>query len=118
MGREIAELGKDGILDISLNGRLNAQEHSFGILDSSVVNTGGGSGQDIGVRNGMVVGEDVSSYYIIFLCLVEHLSTLVFAHGWWTKDGEKISKSLGNAIDPVKLVETVSNIAFHPRFRE
>jgi 3-hydroxybutyryl-CoA dehydrogenase len=28
----------------------------------------------------------------------------IFAHGWWTKDGEKISKSLGNVIDPVELV--------------
>jgi len=28
----------------------------------------------------------------------------VFAHGWWTKDGEKISKSLGNVIDPFDLV--------------
>ncbi len=30
----------------------------------------------------------------------------VFAHGWWTNEGQKISKSLGNVIDPVALVET------------
>ena len=30
----------------------------------------------------------------------------VFAHGWWTNEGQKISKSLGNAIDPLALVET------------
>jgi methionyl-tRNA synthetase len=30
----------------------------------------------------------------------------VFAHGWWTNEGQKISKSLGNVIDPIKLVET------------
>jgi len=30
----------------------------------------------------------------------------VFAHGWWTVEGEKMSKSLGNAIDPGHLVET------------
>src|SRR5215475_3326879 len=29
----------------------------------------------------------------------------VFAHGWWTNEGQKISKSLGNVIDPLKLVE-------------
>jgi methionyl-tRNA synthetase len=29
----------------------------------------------------------------------------VFAHGWWTIEGQKMSKSLGNAIDPVKLGE-------------
>ena len=30
----------------------------------------------------------------------------VFAHGWWTNEGQKISKSLGNVIDPIELVET------------
>ena len=29
----------------------------------------------------------------------------VFAHGWWTVDGQKMSKSLGNVIDPKKMVE-------------
>jgi len=29
-----------------------------------------------------------------------------FAHGWWTNEGEKISKSLGNVIDPLELIET------------
>ena len=29
----------------------------------------------------------------------------VFAHGWWTVEGQKMSKSLGNAIDPNWLVE-------------
>src|SRR5207247_3570655 len=30
----------------------------------------------------------------------------VFEPGWWTHEGQKISKSLGNAIDPVELVNT------------
>ena len=30
----------------------------------------------------------------------------VFAHGWWTNEGEKISKSLGNVIEPRQIVET------------
>ncbi len=29
----------------------------------------------------------------------------VFAHGWWTIEGEKMSKSLGNAISPYDLIE-------------
>jgi len=29
----------------------------------------------------------------------------VFAHGWWTNEGQKISKSLGNVIDPYDLVK-------------
>ncbi len=31
------------------------------------------------------------------------LPTTVFAHGWWTVDGEKMSKTLGNVVDPLKL---------------
>ena len=30
----------------------------------------------------------------------------VYAHGWWTNEGEKISKSLGNIIDPFEIVDT------------
>ncbi len=30
----------------------------------------------------------------------------VFAHGWWTIEGQKMSKSLGNVIAPAKLVKT------------
>ena len=29
----------------------------------------------------------------------------VFAHGWWTIEGQKMRKSLGNVIDPLALVE-------------
>lgn len=29
----------------------------------------------------------------------------VYAHGWWTNEGRKISKSLGNVIDPLEVVE-------------
>ena len=29
----------------------------------------------------------------------------IFAHGWWTNEGNKISKSLGNVIDPFDLVD-------------
>jgi methionyl-tRNA synthetase len=29
----------------------------------------------------------------------------VYAHGWWTKEGQKISKSVGNVIDPYDIVE-------------
>ncbi len=36
----------------------------------------------------------------------------VFAHGWWTVDGKKMSKSLGNAIDPVVISDKYSVDAF------
>src|SRR5438445_10346833 len=29
----------------------------------------------------------------------------VLAHGWWQKDGEKISKSTGNIVDPIMVID-------------
>lgn len=29
----------------------------------------------------------------------------IFAHGWWTHNGEKMSKSLGNVVDPFDLID-------------
>ena len=65
-----------------------------------------------------VVGKDILRFHTVywpaFLMAADlPLPKRVFAHGWWTKEGEKISKSLGNAIDPVELVETVSCRLFH-----
>jgi methionyl-tRNA synthetase len=59
-----------------------------------------------------VVGKDILRFHTVywpaFLMAAEiPLPKRIFAHGWWTKDGEKISKSLGNVIDPVDLVEKV-----------
>jgi methionyl-tRNA synthetase len=59
-----------------------------------------------------VVGKDILRFHAVywpaFLMAADiPLPKRLFAHGWWTKDGEKISKSLGNVIDPVELVEKV-----------
>ncbi|MGQ9455430.1 MAG: methionine--tRNA ligase [Armatimonadota bacterium] len=36
------------------------------------------------------------------------LPKVLFGHGWWSIDGEKISKSRGNAISPAKLAEDLA----------
>lgn len=56
-----------------------------------------------------MVGKDILRFHAVywpaFLMAAElPLPKRLFAHGWWTKEGEKISKSLGNVIDPVELV--------------
>lgn len=57
-----------------------------------------------------VVGKDILRFHAVywpaFLMAAElPLPKCIMAHGWWTNDGQKISKSLGNVIDPFKLVE-------------
>ncbi len=37
---------------------------------------------------------------------------IVFAHGWWTMDGQKMSKSLGNVVDPIEMADKYSVDAF------
>lgn len=41
----------------------------------------------------------------VLMALDLPLPKKVFAHGWWTIEGRKISKSLGNVIDPLKITE-------------
>ena len=58
-----------------------------------------------------VVGKDILRFHAVYwpaFLMAAGLEppTTVFAHGWWTVNNEKMSKSLGNALDPLKLVET------------
>lgn len=55
-----------------------------------------------------MVGKDILRFHAVywpaFLMAADlPLPKRVYAHGWWTNDGTKISKSLGNAIDPNQL---------------
>ncbi len=57
-----------------------------------------------------MVGKDILRFHTVywpaFLMAAElPIPKKVFAHGWWTNEGEKISKSLGNIIDPIDLIE-------------
>jgi len=57
-----------------------------------------------------IVGKDILRFHAIYWPAFLMAAGLpvpkrVFAHGWWTVEGQKISKSLGNAIDPRGLVE-------------
>lgn len=57
-----------------------------------------------------MVGKDILRFHAVywpaFLMAAQlPLPKRVFAHGWWTNEGEKISKSLGNVIDPISLID-------------
>ena len=57
-----------------------------------------------------VVGKDILRFHAIYWPAFLMAAGLeppkrVFAHGWWTNEGQKISKSLGNVIDPLELIE-------------
>lgn len=57
-----------------------------------------------------MVGKDILRFHAVYwpaFLMAAGMPTpeKVVAHGWWTNEGQKISKSLGNVIDPYALVE-------------
>lgn len=58
-----------------------------------------------------VVGKDIIRFHAVYWPAFLMAAGLpvpkrVFSNGWWTASGEKMSKSLGNAIDAARLVDT------------
>lgn len=64
-----------------------------------------------------LVGKDILRFHAIywpaFLMSVDlPLPKFIGAHGWWTKDGAKMSKSKGNVIKPKEIADTYGLEAF------
>ncbi len=56
-----------------------------------------------------MVGKDIVRFHAVYwpaflLAAGVAPPARVFAHGWWTIEGQKMSKSLGNAIDPHQII--------------
>jgi methionyl-tRNA synthetase len=64
-----------------------------------------------------MVGKDIIRFHcviwpLMLLALKINVPVSVIAHGWWTVDGEKMSKSKGNVVDPFKMAELYGADAF------
>ncbi|MDR1977556.1 MAG: methionine--tRNA ligase [Synergistaceae bacterium] len=64
-----------------------------------------------------MVGKDIIRFHcviwpLMLLALGVNVPVSVVAHGWWTVDGEKMSKSKGNVVDPFKMAELYGADAF------
>lgn len=64
-----------------------------------------------------LVGKDILTTHAVYwstmlMALELPLPQTIFAHGWWTVNGEKMSKSRGNVVDPYALVDTCGTDAF------
>lgn len=64
-----------------------------------------------------IIGKDILRFHaIIWPCMLlsagEKLPDSIVAHGWWTSEGEKMSKSRNNVVDPYKEVEKYGLDAF------
>jgi len=66
--------------------------------------------RDLWPCNLHILGKDILRFHAVYwpaflMAAGMELPKRVFAHGWWTNEGVKMSKSLGNALDPIKMVE-------------
>ncbi len=57
-----------------------------------------------------LVGKDILTTHAVYwstmlMALNLPLPETIFAHGWWTVNGEKMSKSRGNVVDPYKMID-------------
>jgi methionyl-tRNA synthetase len=57
-----------------------------------------------------VVGKDIVKFHAVFWPIMLKAMGLplpkqILVHGWWQKDGAKISKSTGNIVDPVAVID-------------
>ncbi len=64
-----------------------------------------------------LVGKDILRFHAIFwpaflMSLELPLPQHIAAHGWWTRDGEKMSKSKGNVVDPREVTDAYGLDAF------
>ncbi|MCG3205481.1 MAG: Methionine--tRNA ligase [Elusimicrobia bacterium] len=64
-----------------------------------------------------LVGKEIFRFHTVIwpamlMALGKPLPKKVFAHGWWTVEGTKMSKSLGNVVDPIKMSEEYGVDAF------
>ncbi len=64
-----------------------------------------------------LVGKDILTTHSVYwsamlMALGLDLPGNIFAHGWWTRDGQKMSKSIGNVVDPHEVVDAYGADAF------
>jgi methionyl-tRNA synthetase len=64
-----------------------------------------------------LVGKEISRFHAVYWPAMLISAGLrppsrIVAHGWWTVDGEKMSKTRGNVVDPLRLADDLGADAF------
>ena len=64
-----------------------------------------------------IVGKDILRHHTVYWPIMLkamgiEMPKTILAHGWWTMSGAKVSKSRGNAVDPIELCKKYSVDAF------
>jgi methionyl-tRNA synthetase len=133
--KEIVNFVKGGLHDLSISrtsfdwgvklpDSMNDDKHVMYVWMDALMNyiTALGYGtddknMDFWPGNVHLVGKDILRFHAIFwpaflMSLELPLPKHIAAHGWWTRDGEKMSKSKGNVVDPREIADAYGLDAF------
>ncbi|MDR2905702.1 MAG: methionine--tRNA ligase [Helicobacteraceae bacterium] len=77
----------------------------------------GGKNMDFWAADYHIIGKDILRFHAVYwpaflMSLNLALPKRIAAHGWWTRDGAKMSKSKGNVINPREVADAYSLDAF------
>ena len=132
---EISNFVKGGLRDLSISrtsfdwgvklpNSMNEPKHVMYVWLDALMNyiTALGYGTDdknmnFWPANVQLVGKDILRFHAIYwpaflMSLDLPLPKHIAAHGWWTRDGEKMSKSKGNVVDPKQVADAYGLDAF------
>jgi methionyl-tRNA synthetase len=134
-GGEISNFVKSGLRDLSVTRTkvkwgvpvLSDPDHTIYVWFDALINyiSAIGFGKKLGLKEYSdypvnfdevwpadvhLIGKEIYRFHAVIwpavlMALGVELPGRVFAHGWWTVEGEKMSKSLGNFIDPRDITE-------------
>ncbi len=122
---EVISFVKEGLRDISITRKTvkwgikvpTDNEHTIYVWFDALVNYLSGVGfpssevfSAIWPADVHFIGKDILRFHAVYwpaflMSAGLPLPKSIFAHGWWTVDGKKMSKSLGNVVDPKMVVE-------------
>lgn len=132
---EIVNFVKNGLKDLSISrtsfdwgvklpDEMNEPKHVMYVWLDALLNyttaLGYGTNEenmDFWPANIHLVGKDILRFHAIYwpaflMSLNLPLPKHIAAHGWWTRDGEKMSKSKGNVVDPKEIADAYGLDAF------
>jgi methionyl-tRNA synthetase len=72
--------------------------------------SGTASGPELWPADAHVIGKDILKFHAVYWPIMLKAMKLplpkcILAHGWWQRDGAKISKTTGNIVEPLKVIE-------------
>ncbi|MDO8425950.1 MAG: methionine--tRNA ligase [Deltaproteobacteria bacterium] len=121
---EIVSFLRDGLRDLSVSRATfswgipvpNDPKHVMYVWFDALTNYLTATGYPDNARNEFwpadlhIIGKDIMRFHAVYwpaflMSAGLPLPGKVFAHGWWTVDGAKMSKSKGNVVDPVKVID-------------